>query len=100
MTTPGAGIRVTPQQLSGVAAQLTAGAADVDATLAQLANAVAPLGSDWAGMAQGRFQALWAQWQRDARGLHQALTGVSQLMSKASVGYDETEQAIASSFNV
>ena len=98
--TSGSGIRVTPQQLSGVAGQLTSGAANVEATLGQLANAVAPLGSDWAGMAQGRFQALWAQWQRDARSLHQALTGMSQLMSKASAGYDETEQAIANSFNV
>jgi WXG100 family type VII secretion target len=96
----GTGIRVTPQQLAGVAAQLTSGAANVEATLAQLANAVAPLGSDWAGTAQDRFQALWAQWQRDARGLQQALTGISQLMSKASTGYDEAEQAIAASFNV
>jgi WXG100 family type VII secretion target len=96
----GAGIRVTPQQLGDVAAQLTAGAANVDAILAKLASTVAPLGSDWAGMAQGRFQALWAQWERDARGIHHALTGISSLMSKASVGYDEAEQSIAASFNV
>ncbi len=95
----GAGIRVTPQQLGDVAAQLTAGAANVDATLARLANTVAPLGSDWAGMAQGRFQALWAQWERDARGIHHALTGISTLMAKASAGYDEAEQSIAASFN-
>jgi WXG100 family type VII secretion target len=98
--TSGSGIRVTPQQLSAVAGQLTSGAANVEATLGQLGNAVAPLGSDWAGMAQGRFQALWAQWQRDARGLQEALNGMSQLMAKASAGYDETEQAIANSFNV
>jgi WXG100 family type VII secretion target len=98
--TSGAGIRVSPQQLAAVAAQLTAGASDVDATLARLVGAVAPLGSDWAGVAQGRFQLLWDQWQRDARGLHQALTGMSQLMARASAGYDETEQAIAASFNV
>ncbi len=40
-------IRVTPEQLSGVSAQLTGGAGSIEATLSQLASQVAPLGSDW-----------------------------------------------------
>jgi ESAT-6 family protein len=91
-------IKVTPEQLSQVSSQLAAGASNVDGTLAQLASAVAPLGSDWAGMAQARFQELWAQWQRSAKALNESLTGISQLMSQASANYAQTEQAIASSF--
>ena len=92
-------IRVTPEQLQQVSSQLRAGAAQVDQIQAQLASNVAPLGSDWAGVAQARFQELWAQWQRNARGLNDALNGISQLMQQASVNYDQTEQANASLFN-
>jgi early secretory antigenic target protein ESAT-6 len=92
------GIKVTPEQLQQVSSQLTAGASSIEGTLAQLASNVAPLGTDWAGLAQARFQELWAQWQRNAKGLNQALTGISTLMSQASANYSSTEQGIASSF--
>lgn len=91
-------LKVTPEQLAQVSGQLQAGSANVDSILAQLASQVAPLGSDWAGVAQARFQELWAQWQRSAKALNESLTGISQLMRGASAGYAETEQSIASSF--
>jgi WXG100 family type VII secretion target len=93
------GIRVTPEQLQQVSGQLAGGASNIDGTLGQLASTVAPLGSDWAGVAQARFQELWAQWQRSAQQLNEALTGISQLMQQAGSNYESTEQAIASSFN-
>lgn len=92
-------IRVTPEQLQQVSGQLRAGASNVDGILAQLASNVAPLGSDWAGVAQARFQELWAQWQRNARGLNDALNGIAQLMAQASTNYDSTEQSNAALFN-
>jgi WXG100 family type VII secretion target len=93
------GIRVTPEQLQQVSGQLSGGSSSIDGTLSQLASSVAPLGSDWAGVAQARFQELWAQWQRSAQQLNESLTGISQLMQQASANYEQTEQAIASSFN-
>ena len=93
------GIKVTPEQLQQVSAQLAAGASSIEGTNSQLAANVAPLGSDWAGIAQARFHELWAQWQRSAQQLNEALTGISQLMSQASASYEQTEQAIASSFS-
>jgi early secretory antigenic target protein ESAT-6 len=95
---PGVSIRVTPEQLQQVSSQLTAGAGNVDGILAQLAANVAPLGSDWAGLAQARFQQLWEQWQRDAKGLREALNGIAQMMGQASANYESTEQSIAASF--
>jgi WXG100 family type VII secretion target len=93
-----AGIKVTPEQLQQVSGQLQAGASNVDGILAQLASSVAPLGSDWAGVAQARFQNLWTQWQRSAKQLNEALTGISHLTNQAAANYAQTEQSIASSF--
>ena len=92
------GIKVTPEQLQEVSGQLRHGASTIDSTLHTLENRVAPLGSDWAGVAQSRFLELWAQWQRGARDVHHALTGIAQLMQQAGVHYDTTETNIARSF--
>jgi WXG100 family type VII secretion target len=92
------GIKVTPEQLESVAGRLGAGSAQIEATLQQLASQMAPLGSDWAGVAQANFLALWEQWQRDGAGLHQALTGIATLMRQAGSNYEQTELANARAF--
>jgi WXG100 family type VII secretion target len=91
-------IAVTPEQLQSVAGQLNGGAANIESILSQLAAQVAPLQSEWQGVAQARFQELWAEWQRSSRGIQEALHGISQLTQQAGAHYDETEQGIASSF--
>ena len=95
---PAGFIKVTPEQLHAVAGQLNGGASSIDATLGQLAGAVAPLGSDWAGVAQGRFMQLFEQWQTSQRQLHQALSEIAVLMNRAGGAYAENESAIASTF--
>jgi WXG100 family type VII secretion target len=92
-------IKVTPEQLGAVAGQLQGGAGSIESTLSQLAGNVAPLGSDWAGVAQGRFMQLWEQWQTSQRQLHQALTEMSALMNRAGGAYEQNEQAVAASFS-
>jgi WXG100 family type VII secretion target len=86
-------IAVTPEQLQSVASQLNAGAANIESTLSQLASQVAPLQSEWQGVAQARFQELWAEWQRSSRGIQ------AQLTQSAGANYADNEQAIASSFS-
>jgi WXG100 family type VII secretion target len=93
-----ANIAVTPEQLQSVAGQLNAGAANIESTLSQLAAQVAPLQSEWVGVAQARFQELWAEWHRSSRGIQEALQGISQLTQQAGANYEQTEQSIASSF--
>lgn len=92
-------IKVTPEQLAAVAGQLNGGAGSIETTLSQLAGNVAPLGSDWAGVAQGRFMQLFEQWQTSQRQLHQALTEISTLMNRASGAYEQNEQSVAASFS-
>ncbi len=96
---PAGQIRVTPEQLASVASQLNGGASSIDGILSQLAGNVAPLGSDWAGVAQGRFLQLWEQWQTSSRQLHQALAEIAVLMQRASGAYEANEQQIAASFS-
>lgn len=91
-------IRVTPEQLGSVSAQLNGGASSIEATLSQLAAQVGPLGSDWAGTGQARFLALWQQWQTSSRQLHQALADIGVLMRQASVAYEANDAQVGASF--
>ena len=93
-----ANILVTPEQLQSISSQLNAGAANIESTLSQLAAQVAPLQSEWQGVAQARFQELWAEWQRSSRGIQEALHGISQLTQQAGANYQDTETSIAASF--
>jgi 6 kDa early secretory antigenic target len=96
---PAGQIRVTPEQLASVASQLNGGASSIDGILSQLAGNVAPLGSDWAGPAQGRFLTLWDQWQTSSKQLQQALAEIAVLMRRASAAYEATEQQNAALFS-
>jgi WXG100 family type VII secretion target len=92
------GIRVTPEQLAGLSSRVSSGSASIEGELRALSGSLAPLGSDWAGVAQQRFLALWAEWQKSAEGLREALGGISQLLGQASSSYAEAERQIAASF--
>ena len=92
-------IRVTPEQLQSIAGHSTPVPRTSSRSTSELQSQVAPLGSDWAGVAQARFHELWAEWQRSSQGIQQALHEISQLMTSASANYADTEQAVASSFN-
>jgi WXG100 family type VII secretion target len=91
-------ILVTPEQLQQVASQLNAGAANIESTLGQLASQVAPLQSEWRGVAQVQFESLWSEWQRASAGIQHALHGISQLTSAAAASYSDTDHAVAASF--
>jgi WXG100 family type VII secretion target len=82
-----AGIRVTPEQLDSLGARVAAGSGQIESELRSLAGSIAPLGTDWAGVAQTRFLTLWQEWQRAAEQLHTALTGISQLLGQAGNAY-------------
>jgi WXG100 family type VII secretion target len=96
---PVGNIRVTPEQLQSIGAQLNAGAANIESINSQLQSQVAPLGADWAGTAQVRFQELWQEWQRSSRGIQEALHGISQMMGTASAHYADTEAYNAGLFS-
>ncbi len=93
------GIAVTPERLREISAQMSAGAADVEAILSRLSGNVAPVRSDWVGAAQAQFNTLWDQLQRDASGLHSVLTGIAKLTENAAAAYEAAELSIAQAFD-
>ena len=91
------GIRVTPEQLQQISAQLDAGASSIEGTLRQLAGNVARSGRTGPA-SPTRFLELWADWQRSGATLHQALTGIARLTARAGASYESAEHGIAASF--
>jgi WXG100 family type VII secretion target len=91
-------LKVTPEQLQSTASQLNAGAANIESILGNLQSQVAALQGEWEGVAQARFQELWIEWDRSAKGIQDALHGISQLTQQAGASYSGTETDVASSF--
>jgi WXG100 family type VII secretion target len=91
-------LKVTPEQLQSTATQLNAGAANIESILSGLKTQVSALQGEWEGVAQARFQELWAEWDRSAKGIQDALHGISQLTQSAGSGYEGMETRIAGSF--
>ncbi|MDQ1628136.1 MAG: hypothetical protein QOI54_1880 [Actinomycetota bacterium] len=90
--------RVTPAELMDLSRQVQTTCGSIESSLTSLRGRVAPIGASWGGQAQERFAALYEEWNRSARGLAQALSGISALLSQAGQSYDEAETRIAVSF--
>jgi len=91
-------IKVTSEDLSNAAAQLSQGSQEIDSRLNSMRGLVQSLiGSDWQGAASSSFDALYQQWNTSATNLREALDGISKLLSNAASSYQQTEQAIAQS---
>jgi WXG100 family type VII secretion target len=93
------GIAVTPERLLEISAQMSTGAADIQAILSRLSGNIAPVRSEWVGAAQAQFNALWDQLQKDASGVHSVLTGIAKLTENAATAYEAAERSIAQSFD-
>ncbi len=91
--------RVTPAELLSLSQQVNGTAGSIESELGGLRSRVLPISGTWSGAAQERFHSLYEDWNRNANGLQQALAGISQLLSQAGQGYDETERKIAGMFS-
>ena len=92
------GIRVTPEQLAGLSSRVSSGSASIEGELRSLVDHPRAAGQR---LGRRRPAALPAAVERVAEvgeGLHDALTGISQLLSQAGTSYAEAERQIASSF--
>ena len=94
-----ADIKVTSESLSGVANQLSSGAASIESQLSNLKSLVQGLiAGDWGGAASQSFNELYEQWDAAGLQLKESLTGISDQLSKAALAYEESENNIANSF--
>jgi WXG100 family type VII secretion target len=94
-----AGLRVTPQQLTGLGATCSRTATDVRGQHTVLKGQLSPLfGTDWSGSAAAQFTELYEQFNANALGLTEALDGIGRLLGQAGQSYAAVEQQITSSF--
>ncbi|MGD9793988.1 MAG: WXG100 family type VII secretion target [Acidimicrobiia bacterium] len=91
-------LRVTWDDVAGTAQQLSAGAESIMGQLHTMRGRVGALSGTWNGAAQASFDQLFASWAVSSDQLHQALTGIAQLLSQTAEAYRQTEAAIAGSF--
>jgi WXG100 family type VII secretion target len=93
------GLKVSPQQLTGLGGSCNRTATDVRGQHSTLKSQLSPLfGADWSGSAAAQFAALYEQFDKNAQGLTAALEGIGKLLSQAGTSYATVEQQIANSF--
>ncbi|WP_426512929.1 WXG100 family type VII secretion target [Dactylosporangium sp. McL0621] len=81
-------IRVSVEAVRDSATRVDNGAADIEQRLQSLRNEVAGLVDSWEGDASQRFQDLYAQWDNDARNLHETLTAIVARMREVADIYE------------
>jgi WXG100 family type VII secretion target len=91
-------VKVTSEELRGVAGQLDSAAQAINAENARAMGQVNNLvGQGWDGAASGQFHALFQEWKTSADRMQQALHGISGLLNNAGALYQSTEDQIRSS---
>jgi WXG100 family type VII secretion target len=93
-------IRVTPEELRSASNQLQNGNSQIQGILQQLQNQVQQLGEGWAGNAAQEYQRYFAEWQKSAHQLNEALHGLSQLTSAAAQAFETSDQDISKMFKI
>lgn len=92
-------LKVTPEQLKTLSGTVHRTATDVSSAHHTLKGQLAPLfGADWSGTASAQFTSLYDQFDKNAKGLGEALTGIGTLLNGAGTSYAAAEQNIAASF--
>lgn len=93
------GLKVSPDQLNALSGSVSRISTQVRGEHAGLRNQLSPLfGADWSGTAASQFTALYDQFDKNARGMSDALDGIATLLAKAGADYTAAESQIASSF--
>ncbi|WP_221584807.1 WXG100 family type VII secretion target [Microbacterium sp. G2-8] len=94
-----ADIKVTSDSLASVAGQLSSGSQSIESQLSNLKSLVEGLiAGDWNGQASQSFNELYSQWDQAGIQLKESLQGISDLLNQAALSYEDSETAIASTF--
>ncbi|WRH18805.1 WXG100 family type VII secretion target [Microbacterium sp. JZ37] len=93
-------IKVTSESLASVAGQLSSGSQSIESQLSNLKSLVEGLiAGDWNGQASQSFNELYSQWDQAGIQLKESLQGISDLLNQAALSYEDSESAIAATFN-
>lgn len=94
-------LKVTSESLASVAGQLSSGSQSIESQLSNLKSLVEGLVSgDWVTTsASVAFNDLYSQWDQAGLQLKESLQGISDLLNQAALSYEDSETAIAGTFN-
>jgi WXG100 family type VII secretion target len=93
-------IKVTAEELHGVASQLNGAANTInDANTSAMSQVTNLVGAGWDGAASAQFHELFTTWKTGAMQVQEALAGISQLLSSAGTTYANTEEQIRQSMS-
>jgi WXG100 family type VII secretion target len=92
-------LKVTPPQLQGLGSTARRVSTDVRGEHQSLRSQLSPLfGADWSGAAAAQFTALYENFDQHAKGLCDALDGISELLVRAGATYADVESQVAATF--
>lgn len=95
------GLKVTPDQLAALSGAVSRVSNEVRGEHQHLRSQLSPLfGADWSGTASAQFTTLYEQFDQHAKGMSDALDGVSVLLNRAGQTYAEAERSIAASMRM
>ncbi|OLT00612.1 hypothetical protein BJF90_34230 [Pseudonocardia sp. CNS-004] len=82
------------EELRQQAAEVKAGAGEVNDILSRMTGRIQTLASSWEGAASAAFQARWQEWQVGAAQVQQAMDGMGIFLDEAARTYEETEDSL------
>jgi WXG100 family type VII secretion target len=91
-------VKVSTGDVTAKAATITREASEIEARLVQLTSQMGDLAHTWTGVASASFQGLYADWDRTARQMKDALDSIGLALKGAGADYDALEQQLASRF--
>jgi WXG100 family type VII secretion target len=91
-------VKVSTGDVAAKAATVTREAAEIEGRLAQLTAQMGDLAHTWTGAASASFQGLYADWDRTARQMQQALDSIGLALRGAGQDYAALEQKLTSQF--
>jgi len=92
-------LAVTWQELSSASNRITSTEGDIRGQLGQLKSLVDGLGGTWQGAASSAYNTLYANWDKSAAQLFEALSGIAQMLAQAAQTYEQTENQLKSGFS-
>lgn len=86
-------IRITPDQVRGVAQQFKSASGESQGMVQKLQSAINSLESEWEGMTKQRFYQEFQQWQQTMSQFVELLNGIGQQLDAIAARFEAADQA-------
>ena len=88
-------IRISPEQVKGVASQFRSKSQESGTMVQQLTSAVKGMEAEWEGMAAQRFYSDFTQWQQQMNKYVDMLNGIATQLDSIANTIEQTDQQLA-----